>query len=50
MGDERRCAVSRELTKLHEENLRGTFTELLAHFTRKEPRGEMVVVVEAMKG
>jgi 16S rRNA (cytidine1402-2'-O)-methyltransferase len=50
MGDERRCAVSRELTKLHEENLRGTFTELLAHFAGKEPRGEMVVVVEAMKG
>lgn len=50
MGDERRCAVSRELTKLHEENLRGTFAELLAHFARKEPKGEMVVVVEAVKG
>jgi 16S rRNA (cytidine1402-2'-O)-methyltransferase len=49
MGDERRCSVSRELTKLHEETLRGTFSELLAHFARKEPRGEMVVVVEALK-
>jgi 16S rRNA (cytidine1402-2'-O)-methyltransferase len=49
MGDERKCAVSRELTKLHEENLRGTFAGLLAHFARKEPKGEMVVVVEALK-
>ena len=49
MGDERRCSVSRELTKIHEETRRGTFTELLAYFTSKEPRGEMVVVVEAVK-
>jgi 16S rRNA (cytidine1402-2'-O)-methyltransferase len=49
MGDERKCSVSRELTKIHEETRRGTFTELLAYFTSKEPRGEMVVVVEAVK-
>ena len=49
MGDERKCSVSRELTKIHEETRRGTFTELLAYFTSKEPRGEMVVVVEALK-
>jgi 16S rRNA (cytidine1402-2'-O)-methyltransferase len=49
MGDERRCSVSRELTKIHEETRRGTFTELLEYFTSKEPRGEMVVVVEAVK-
>jgi 16S rRNA (cytidine1402-2'-O)-methyltransferase len=48
-GDTRRCTVSRELTKLHEETLRGTFAELLAHFAVKEPRGEIVVVIEAMK-
>ena len=47
MGDDRRCAVSRELTKLHEETLRGTFAELIGHFSQHEPRGEMVVVVEA---
>ena len=47
MGDERKCSVSRELTKIHEETRRGTFTELLAYFTSREPRGEMVVVVEA---
>jgi len=49
MGDERKCSVSRELTKIHEETRRGTFTELLSYFTSKEPRGEMVVVVEARK-
>jgi 16S rRNA (cytidine1402-2'-O)-methyltransferase len=47
MGEERRCSVSRELTKIHEETRRGSFTELIAYFTSKEPRGEMVVVVEA---
>jgi 16S rRNA (cytidine1402-2'-O)-methyltransferase len=49
MGDSRRCSVSRELTKIHEETRRGTFTELIAYFSSKEPRGEMVVVVEAGK-
>jgi 16S rRNA (cytidine1402-2'-O)-methyltransferase len=49
MGDERKCSVSRELTKIHEETRRGTFTELLAYYTSKEPRGEMVVVIEARK-
>ena len=49
MGDDRKCSVSRELTKIHEETRRGTFSELLAYFTSKEPRGEMVVVVESMK-
>lgn len=49
MGDSRRCSVSRELTKIHEETRRGTFTELIAYFSSREPRGEMVVVVEAIK-
>lgn len=49
MGDERKCSVSRELTKIHEETRRGTFTELITYFSSKEPRGEMVVVVEAVK-
>jgi len=48
MGDERRCAVSRELSKLHEETLRGTFGELVEHFTKHAPRGEMVIVVAAL--
>ncbi|HEX5003621.1 MAG TPA: 16S rRNA (cytidine(1402)-2'-O)-methyltransferase [Bacteroidia bacterium] len=44
-GDERAASVSRELTKLHEETIRGTLSELVAHFTAIEPRGEMVLVV-----
>ncbi len=50
MGDERRCAVSRELSKLHEETLRGTFGELVEYFTKHAPRGEIVVVVAAFQG
>ena len=48
MGDKRRCAVSRELTKMHEETLRGTLSELVGHFTVNQPRGEMVVVISAL--
>jgi 16S rRNA (cytidine1402-2'-O)-methyltransferase len=45
-GGNRRASVSRELSKLHEETLRGTLAELALHFTQKEPRGEIVVVVQ----
>jgi 16S rRNA (cytidine1402-2'-O)-methyltransferase len=44
-GGERPASASRELSKLHEETVRGTLTELLAHFTAHEPRGEFVLVV-----
>ncbi|MBK7945836.1 MAG: 16S rRNA (cytidine(1402)-2'-O)-methyltransferase [Flavobacteriales bacterium] len=44
-GEERPASVSRELSKLHEETLRGTLGELAAHFAAHEPRGEFVVVV-----
>lgn len=44
-GPDRPVSVSRELSKLHEETVRGTATEVLAHFTAKEPRGEIVVIV-----
>ena len=45
LGD-RRMAIARELTKLHEETLRGTVSELLAHFTEHPPRGEFTLVIE----
>lgn len=45
-GQERRASVSREITKLHEETQRGTLAELLAHFEKKAPKGEIVMVVE----
>ena len=44
-GAERPASASRELSKMHEETVRGTLAELLAHFTAHEPRGEFVLVV-----
>lgn len=44
-GGERAASVSRELSKLHEEIVRGTLNELIAHFTAHAPRGEFVVVI-----
>ena len=44
-GEERQICVSRELSKLHEENIRGTAREVLTHFEKTAPRGEIVVVV-----
>jgi 16S rRNA (cytidine1402-2'-O)-methyltransferase len=48
-GEERPISVSRELTKLYEETLRGTVAELIKHFTTKPPKGEFVVVVGGKK-
>lgn len=45
LGDRRAC-VARELTKVHEELVRGTLRELTARFTETPPRGEVTVVVE----
>ncbi|CAM3464400.1 Ribosomal RNA small subunit methyltransferase I [Flavobacterium longum] len=44
-GEDRPVCVSRELSKLHEENARGTAKEVLAHFEKKGVKGEIVVVV-----
>ncbi len=48
-GQERLVSVSRELTKMYEETVRGTVTEVLTHFEHKAPKGEFVVVVEGKK-
>ena len=45
-GADRAVCVCRELTKIHEENFRGTLQETLQHFSAKEVKGEIVVVVE----
>ena len=45
-GGDRRCSVSRELTKLFEENQRGTLDEVAAYFREKGVKGEIVIVVE----
>ena len=44
-GEDRTISVSRELTKLYEETIRGTVLELIQHFTKKPPKGEFVIVV-----
>jgi 16S rRNA (cytidine1402-2'-O)-methyltransferase len=44
-GEDRQICVCRELSKLHEENIRGTAKEVVAHFEKTAPRGEIVVVV-----
>ncbi len=44
-GEDRQISVSRELSKMHEENRRGSVRELLTHFEKTAPRGEIVVVV-----
>lgn len=44
-GEDRPISVSRELSKMHEENVRGTVREVLTHFEKTAPRGEIVVVV-----
>ncbi len=49
-GQERRVSVSRELSKIYEENFRGTFSEALTHFSDKTVKGEIVIVVEGNKG
>jgi len=38
-------AVCREISKLHEETVRGTLAEVIAHFTATEPRGEIVIIL-----
>lgn len=49
-GPGRQCSVCREISKIHEESVRGTLEEVLAHFTENEPRGEFVIVVAGMDG
>ena len=44
-GPERKVSVCREISKIHEESVRGTLQEVVAHFTATEPRGEIVIVL-----
>jgi len=44
-GDERQCCVSRELTKMFEENKRGTLKEVRDHFKQKTVKGEIVIII-----
>ena len=44
-GSGRKAAAVREISKVHEETVRGTLAELAAYFTENDPRGEFVLVV-----
>ena len=48
-GEDREVSVSREITKLHEETVRGTTVEVLNYYTNKPPKGEIVVVLAGKK-
>lgn len=47
-GPSRKCSISRELSKIYEENIRGSLQEVLAHFREKSVKGEIVIVVEGI--
>ena len=44
-GANRPVSVCREISKIHEESVRGTLQEVIAHFTETEPRGEIVIIL-----
>ena len=44
-GEDRRMSACREISKVHEESVRGTIAEVLAHFKEKEPKGEFVLII-----
>jgi 16S rRNA (cytidine1402-2'-O)-methyltransferase len=48
-GAEREASVSRELTKIYEENIRGTLAVLSEHYKNKPPKGEIVIVIAGKK-
>lgn len=44
-GEERQVSVCREISKIHEESVRGTLAEVIAHFTATPPKGEIVIIL-----
>ena len=49
-GPDRQVSVCREISKVHEESIRGTLAEVTAHFKEHEPRGEFVLIVSGNDG
>ena len=45
MGPDRQVSACREISKVHEESVRGTLAEVIAHFQEHDPRGEFVIVL-----
>ena len=50
LGPDRPCSVSRELTKLYEENRRGTLQEVHDYFSEKTVKGEIVIIIAGTEG
>ena len=48
-GADRKVSVSREISKMFEETIRGASAEVVLHFEHKKPKGEFVIVVEGKK-
>lgn len=48
LGADRKCCVSREISKMFEENARGTIAEITQYFKSKPVKGEIVIVVEGL--
>jgi len=48
-GKERKASVSREISKIFEETIRGTLEELITHFTERNPKGEIVLIVAGLE-
>ena len=46
LGADRQASVCREISKIHEESVRGSLEEIVNHFSTTEPRGEIVIIVE----
>lgn len=46
-GEDRQCSISRELTKLFEETIRGSLREVCDYYTAKPPKGEIVIVISS---
>ena len=49
-GPERQVSVCREISKIHEESVRGTLSEVIVHFTEIGPRGEIVIILAGNDG
>ena len=48
-GPDRQVSVCREISKVHEESVRGSLEEVIAHFSETEPKGEIVIVLSGEK-
>ena len=48
-GAEKKISISREISKIFEETIRGTVNECLVHFEKKEPKGEFVICIQGFR-